>query len=120
MNISYLSWRLLLPRKIRICVDSANHDLNLYCLTLQPSQVIKLTYFVKFYIITRKHRTIYIYIYICYKTNSSGSLNPIFKPLFLFIEPVTTKLLVYEFGAFSRIWSDESAIVVVLVPPDDA
>jgi hypothetical protein len=55
---------------------------------------------------------LYLYFY--------GSLNPIFKPLFPFIEPVTPNLIVYEIGAFSRIWSDESAIVVVLVPPDDA
>jgi hypothetical protein len=33
---------------------------------------------------------------------------------------LTTKLLVYEFGAIDLIWSDERAIVVTLVPPDGA
>ncbi len=48
------------------------------------------------------------------------SLNPIFKPLAPFIAPETIKLLVYAFGELNRIWSDERAIVVVLVPPDGA
>ncbi len=59
--------------------------------------------------------SIFIFIFV---VKLIGRLNPLFKPLLAFIEPVTTKLLVYELGAFKRIWSDERAIVVILVPPD--
>ncbi len=46
-----------------------------------------------------------------------GDLLPIFKPVEVLIVPITTKLMVYEFGAFGRIWSDERVIVVILVVP---
>ncbi len=60
----------------------------------------------------------YYYISICSKL--MGDLLPIFKPFEVLIVPVTTKLLVYALGEFNRIWSDDRAIVVVLVPPDGA
>ncbi len=65
-----------------------------------------------------KCNPVYYYISLCSKNNCD--LLPIFKPVEMLIVPVTTKLLVCEFGAFNRIWSDERAIFVVLVPPDGA
>ncbi len=49
-----------------------------------------------------------------------SELLPIFISFEVLIVPATTKLLVYVFGAFNRIWLDERAIVVVLVVPDGA